>query len=230
MTTNFRPKTPSFTLAVMLLSLAVPCVAIAAPDLPPVPRMAAAPSSASWTIDYQYKTPNPYLKPPDPSQADAFARMRNQYARPVSIQVTKAGDHKKEVLQLDNQTQRIRWIRGDLMVLEDPQRKTFSTWDAKVPGTVPFSHDFDSLDWVDKADYEGHQTFQQVDCCAYHAKATPQGEQTAYIDAKSGLPVGVQQANLTLIYTFHSSSDPMEIPPAVEAQLKAYLDSTKGSP
>jgi len=103
-------------------------------------------------------------------------------------------------------------------------------YDEKDPMSPRFSHDFDSLDWVGKADYQGHQTFQQVDCCVYYSKATPQGEQTAYIDAKSGLPVGVQQANLTLIYTFHSSSDPVEIPPAVQAQLKAYLDSTKGSP
>src|ERR1700761_5954716 len=100
MTTNsFRKDmNPLHIAAVFLLALTGPVPA--ATDMPPapVPRLGSVPDSAAWTIDYQYKSPNPYLKPPDPSQADAYARLRNQFARPLNIQVIKAGVNRKETL------------------------------------------------------------------------------------------------------------------------------------
>lgn len=228
MTTNSL-LTGKISLLAAALCLAFSPSAIAAPEAPPVPRLNAAPGSSAWTIEYQYKAPNPYLTPPDPSQADAYARLRNQFARPVSIQVAKEGYHRKEVFLLDNQKKTIRWIIGDLLVMENPQLNTFSVWDAKVPGTFPFLHDFDSLSWVDQADYKGHQTFQQTDCCVYTSKSTPIGEQTAYISAASGLPVGVQQGGVTLLYTFTSSGGSIEIPAEVMARIRQYKEATSGS-
>jgi hypothetical protein len=213
--------------AALVLFLTTVTSVSAAPDAAPVPRLGTAPASSTWTITYQYRNPNPYLKPPTPAEAPLYKKLNDQSPRFLNIEVIKAETKKKEVYHFDNQTEVVRWIVDKVLFWGNSKTNTFLIHDEKDPMSTKFSHDFDSLAWVDQADYEGHQTFQQIDCCAYHSKATPQGEQTAYIDAKSGLPVGVQQTNLMLTYTFRSPGDPVDIPPAVEAQLKAYLESTK---
>jgi hypothetical protein len=225
MTTKSLPRKPTLIPRLALLCLLMARPAFAAPDVPPNPRLATPADSSSWTITYQYKNPNPYLKPPaDPSEAMLYARLRNQYARIVSIQVVKSGNLKKETYQFDNQTQKIHWIEGHLLELEDPQRHTFNLWDETVPGTFKFTGDFDSLSWVKGAEYKGHQSFQGIDCCAYHAAATDNGEQTAYVDFKTGLPVGVQQGDTTILYVFSSSGEAIELPPMAQADIKRYQD------
>lgn len=211
-----------FQVATLIL-LVVNGMALGDPDVAPVPRLGTAPSTSAWTIAYQYQTPNPYLKPPDPSQAAVYEKLRNLYPRLVSINVIKSADRRKEVLQLDNQTESIRWIEGKLLGWQNLKLNTFVISDATSPGVTPFNHDFDSLSWIDQADYKGHQSYQGVDCCVYHSTATPQGEQTAYIEAKSGLPVGVQQNGVTLHYVFMPSNESVQFPPDVEARFKEYL-------
>jgi hypothetical protein len=223
MTTNsYFKKNILHWLGAALLQLGTLDLVAAPTDAPPVPRLAAAPSSSAWTIAYQYKTPNPYLKSPDPSLAVLYKHLLNQNPRTLSLQITKSGDNRKELVSFDNQTQQIQWIVGKLLVTQNAQA-TYSVWDSRTPGTPPFTHDFQSLDWIDKADYGGHQNYQGIDCCVYHSKDTPGGDLTAYIDAKTGLPVGVQEGAVTLTYTFAGSGGDIEIPAAVLAQIQRYL-------
>ena len=199
------------------------CSALGASEAAPVPRLGTAPSSSAWTISFQYKSPNPALKlaSADPAQAEWI---RTHNPRLSTIRVIKAGDHKKETFQYDNQTQVIHWVVGDILVSENLQDNTLSPLSMKDSGAVLFAHDFDSLAWVDQAQYEGHQIFQGTDCCVYLGKGDDAGgDQTAYIDAKSGLPVGVQAGDTTLLYNFTPSNDVIEIPAKVAASIKAYI-------
>jgi hypothetical protein len=200
------------------------CSALGASEAAPVPRLGTAPSSSAWTISVQYKSPNPAIKlaaSADPAQAEWI---RTHNPRVVAIRVVKAGENKKETFQYDNQTQVIQWVIGDTLVSENLQDNTLSPLGMKDSGAVLFAHDFDSLAWVDQAQYEGHRIFQGTDCCVYVEKAGDQGvEQTAFIDAKSGLPVGVQAGDTTVLYTFTPSSDAIEIPAKVAATIKAYI-------
>jgi hypothetical protein len=223
MTTNsYFKKNILHLLGVALLQLGTLDLVSDPTDAPPVPRLATAPSSSAWTIAYQYKTPNPYLKPPSPSLAGLYQNLLNQNPRTLSIQITKSGDNRKESVSFDNQKQQTRWIVGKLMVTQNAQAN-YSVWDSRTPGSPLFTHDFDSLEWIDKADYGGHQNYQGIDCCVYHAKDAPEGDETAYINAQTGLPVGVQQGALTLTYSFAGSASDVEIPAAVTAQIQRYL-------
>ena len=217
---NLRKGGSGALVGVLLIS-ALPVVA--APDKPPDPRLGTAPAMSAWTITYQYAKPDPYLTPPDPSQAALYARMHKNFPRLIQINVTKAGNNRKEVYSLNDQEQSIRWIMGNLLLWLNPTRKTSAIWNAKMPDAIQFTHDFDSLDWVNTADYQGHQTFQQVDCCTYHAANTPLGEQTAYINAKTGLPVATVAGTVTVSYSFSASQDPVTMPPEVTAKFNDYL-------
>jgi hypothetical protein len=228
MITNCFSKRVNVIPLTVIFCLAMVYRAAAAPDIAPVPRLATAPSESAWTIDYQYKSPNPLLKPPDPSYTALFEKMRSENPRLLNVQVVKAGDRRNEIYQYDDGSQTVWWVVKDSLVI-DMRLSHFLTFNTSSDPLSPrFTHDFDSLAWIDQAEYQGHKIFQGADCCVYYTKGTADhGEETAYIDAKSGLPIGAQQGDVTLSYTFKSSNKAIEIPPKVDAEISRYGSAEK---
>jgi hypothetical protein len=85
--------------------------------------------------------------------------------------------------------------------------------------------DFYDLDWINTAEYKGHQKYQEVDCYVYHSNATANSvEQTAYINVKTGLPQGIDTTDATLTYSFRPSTDPLEVPKDVDQRVRGFLE------
>jgi len=199
---------------------------LGAPDQAPEPRLGSAPSSSTWTIQYQYKQADPYPKPATALDAQIFERLRQAYPRLQTVQVNKAGKNRKEVCHYADGSEMFKWIIGDYFLTE--MRVTHAISIATpAAADVKFKDDFYDLAWINQADYKGQQDYQGTSCRVYDLKGTADTqEQTAYIDAKTSLPVGIETADATLLYTFRPSSETIELPPGMAAHLKMYLNQT----
>ena len=225
MTTNFFSQKASFafTAVILIFSAWSSLLKSQTQDKAPVPRLAATPGSYSWTIQYQYKPADPNAKPPSENDAKIQAAMSKAFPRLVTVRVTKVADKKKEVYHYADDSETINCVVGDVYLIDSRPAHAIGVGSTK-DSDIRYKEDFYDLDWINKAEYKGHQQFQGTDCYTYYQKATDNDdERTAYIDSKTRLPVAVQNSQATLIYTFSSSTEVVELPESLATKLKQFL-------
>ena len=214
------PRHKAFCTAFLILS--VFGFAWGEPDAPPVPRLASAPDTSTWTIQYQYLQTDPYPKTSNPIDAQIYEKMRKAYPRLETVQVTKAANKRKEVDQYADKSESTNWIVGDILLTDTRVYHAVNITNSKLSG-INYKNDFYNLDWINKAAYKGRQKFQGIDCYVYGADAADgSGAQTAYVDAQTNLPFVIQNAQATLTYTFQSSSETVELPPDMARHLEDF--------
>jgi hypothetical protein len=194
-------------------------------DKPPVPRLAPAQAMSGWTVQYQYKQPDPYPKTSNPIDAEIFERMRKNNPRLTTLQVAKADDRKKKVESYADGSETLTWFVGDYLVMNRRVSHIISVGTVKQTD-FNFRQDFYELAWVEKADYEGRHEYQGVNCYVY--KATDPGtggETTAYINVATGLPQAVETGDAILSYHFAPSSDSLEVPNDIAQRITSYQQS-----
>jgi hypothetical protein len=216
-------------LPTLLLFLGVVSMVKGEPDVPPVPRLKTVPEATEWTIDYQYKGgPNPYLNPPTPADAHIYGLMEKEHPRFVSTKAIKSGKKKMEVTLFDDNTQTITCMVDDVVMVKDRLNNFIEVHSINEWGVTQNGRDFQSLDWINNAEYKGRQDFQGTTCCTYFLPAKEElTSQMAHIDAKTGLPVGVEIDKLTITYTFTPTTHAVELPPEFVARLKKYQNDQK---
>jgi hypothetical protein len=152
--------------------------------------------------------------------------MRKANPRLISVQVTKAGGKKKEVYHYADDSETIICVVGDIFLIDSRPAHAVGLGSTDDPGAKKYGDDFYDLDWVNKAEYNGHQDYQGISCCTYYQKgAEGTDEMTAYIDVKTRLPVAVQNSQATLSYTFRSSTDAVELPARLVTKLNEALQA-----
>jgi len=192
---------------------------------PPVPRLAAAPDMTAWTIQYQYKVADPYPKTSNPIDNMVYDKMRKEHPRLMSVVTEKAGNRRKEVQHFADGSETVNWVVGDYMVGNYRVTHTISTVNSRQ-AEIPFKQDFYQLGWINKAQFQGRQSYQGVSCWAYHRPPGPDNdEQTAYIDAKSGLPVAIEKEDAIVVYSFAASGDALDVPPEINREIQKLQQS-----
>ncbi len=192
---------------------------------PPVPRLAPAPDSSAWTIQYQYKVADPYPKTSNPIDNMVYEKMRKEHPRLVSVVTEKAGNRRKEVEHFADGSETVIWVVDDYMVGNYRVTHIISALNSKQ-AEIPFKQDFYQLDWINKAQSQGRQSYQGVSCWAYHRPpGADNDEQTAYIDAKSGLPVAIEKEDAIVVYSFTASSDALDVPPEINREIQKLQQS-----
>ncbi|MEJ0001074.1 MAG: hypothetical protein WDO13_19105 [Verrucomicrobiota bacterium] len=128
-----------------------------------MPRLVDAPARAAWTISVKPKQ----AAPPAVSAVD----QRYYKAHPplVSIDVTKAPGKRREIEHYADGSQTVRWIVDDILTT-DVRDHTLQTATA-AQMKVNFKDEFYQLAWINRADYQGHQTVGQDDCWVYKGQA-----------------------------------------------------------
>src|ERR1700677_3392536 len=121
MTTSFFSQKASFafTAAILIFSASSSLLKAQTQDKAPVPRLAATPGSYAWTIQYQYKLADPYPKPMNAKDAMVQEELRKEYPRLVTVQVTKAGDKRKEVDHYADDSETIKCVVGDVYLIDN---------------------------------------------------------------------------------------------------------------
>ena len=181
-----------------------------------------------WTVAYQYKGPNPFLNPPTPADAHIYGLMEKEHPRFISTNAIKSGKMKMEVTLFDDNTQAISCAVDDVIMVKERGSNFIEVHTAHEWGETHTGNDFESLSWIDKAEYKGRQDIQGIPCCTYLLPAKDQlTDQTAYINAKTGLPVEVDIDKLTVTYTFTPTTKAVELPPEFVARLKKFQDDQK---
>ena len=212
----------------LLLLFAVATLIKGDPDVPPVPRIKTVTEPMVWTINYQYQEPNPYLSPPTPADAYIYDRMEKENPRFTSSNVIKSGNKKIEITLFDDKSQTIACMVDGIIMEKSRLTNQIQVHKITDWGDSHSGHDFESLDWIDKAEYKGRQEFQGADCYIYYLPPKEElAARTAYINAKTGLPVSVQIDKLTITYTFTPTTQAVELPPDFVVRLKKYQADQK---
>ena len=195
-----------------------------ATDQAPVPRLAAAPGSFAWTVQYQYKLADPFPKTSNPVDAQIYDRMRKAHPRLESVQVIKAENRREEVEKYTDGSETARWMVGDHLLTDNRVSHSVQIVNA-AQSAVKFQEDFYDLDWINKAEFRGHQTIRGIDCYVYHAVATGDDiGKTAYVNAKSGLPLMIDTADAVLTYSFKPSNSDVVLPEDLNRRLQSVVN------
>jgi hypothetical protein len=221
----YQNHLPSFFILAAFLAVGLRLDAQVAADAPPVPRLATAPATSAWTVRYTYTQADPFPKSPNPINEKINEEMRKANPRLESVEVTKAGDKRREISHYADGSDSTIWVVGDIFTLDHRLTHILSSGNSRQMDTK-FKEDFSDLDWIDKADYQGRQNYQGAECYVYHLAETDQAdEKTAYVNVATGLPQAVVTPAATASYSFRSSSDSVDVPPNVQKEIQDFIAS-----
>ena len=96
--------------------------------------------------------------------------------------------------------------------------------DSPLLGRYHDASDFPELSWVDGPMYQGVQTRDDKKCYTYK-----QGDQTAWIDAATRLPVYFESKTVQVSYTFSAGPDePLQLPKGYAEKLVKFQRALRG--
>jgi hypothetical protein len=186
------------------------------PPAPAKPYIRALPAEFSLVEKYTYVAPETKLTPQEQAAADF---MRPAAGKVNELRVIAQGGIRRESMRYaDGHTQEVWRIRSCRLAVNPAQPNSIM---ASIVATGPYNPnspnqyrdtaDFAELAWVDEASYEGVQTQQGRKCYAFKS-----GDQTAWIDVTTHLPVYFFSSALLISYVYSQTLDePLKVPPAI---------------
>lgn len=226
-----------------LLAIGLQRFGLHAEPPPGPPLVATAPDPIAWTIDVRQKKPR-QAAPADPKQARIYKRLVDIYPLLVRETVEKSGKdwHREKVF--DNQTKENIWVRNGIVVYQyhyfPPERViAVSVSDHISPVKGGFGPDFPELYWI-RAEafvksemYGGHLCYYYEDKNARPLQggdalaAVPQKGNRAWIDAKTRLPIAMEDDTMLKTYTYHQSAVNIQLTGVFATAYQKALETAK---
>jgi hypothetical protein len=197
---------------------------------PPSPPY-VAPLTGDFTLVKKFT----YLTPPDQNLTEAQKVAQNLLSPPSSkldqVTMVKNGAVRKDSERFVNGSGRETWG------LQDYRFTTYSAYPNNViinvvnnriaPGSqnqYQNTPDFPELSWIKASSYQGVQMQQGKKCYAYK-----DGDQTAWIDVSTHLPVYLESKTLQVTYTFSDPPDePLQLPQGYAQKLQKFKFTQRG--
>ena len=194
---------------------------------PPDPQVAPLPDKISFVKTFIYR-PDPQ-NPNATDQEKALEQFKSKFPRLEKLDVVKTGMTAKEIQHFSNGTSLEVWKWGDT---------TFQVYSANpnqimvtAPGMGPAEADaavsglaeFGEFAWVSSKAYHGEEVKQGFKCSFYKA-----GDQMAWVDQKSRLPVFFQSSKVQVLFTYRVSPEgslllPERFTKKLEAVKRAWM-------
>jgi hypothetical protein len=229
-------------LLIAFLVLGTTSASLAAPDAPPPPYVGPAPAPGSWTIDVQQKRPA-LPKSTDPKLAALQTLLLKMHPRLLQQIVQQSGRIRHEETHWEDGTQDVLWFYGGSTMFH-PRYYTPENILMFPPGSSgapqQSKSNFPDLDWIRPETFAGTTTYQGAKCYLYKMTRPPLAggdilapadnvEVSAWIDAKTLLPIAVEDPALVKRYTFKSGPVTLELTGPFARAYEKFAKSTQTS-
>ena len=160
-------------------------------------------------------------------EAQKLERFLAQMVRPADVDVTKTGDIRKERVRFTDNTSQERWRSGEYRFVIHSAEPTYvqvlvsgvNTEDENIS-------DFVELGWVRHASFLGEQTKNGIKCAVYRL-----GEQTAWIEPGSRLPVYFESPTMQVSYRYRPTpTEALVLPERFAKRLEQVRRAWAGQP
>ena len=208
---------------------------------PDPPLVAAAPDGCAWTIDVQQKKPRP-SPPTDPKWVYAYKRALEIYPRILRVTDVKSGKDRLEETSYENGKTGTLYIYNGYVVYQPmnwPADKALAMpvnyRDSPVKGGL--GSDFPDVGWIRPEVFAGTVMYEGQRCHYYEDKnaspvsggdhlnpAKTKGVR-AWIDARTRLPIAVEDEAVFKKYTYSQSAVTIQLEGVFA---KAYQDAIAG--
>jgi hypothetical protein len=174
---------------------------------PPPPYLDPAADHAAWIIT---------LTPPVSASNGSSTPPPNV---PKEIHVTKSGDARREITFRNNGSSTVTWFLKGVQLMLDPN---FGYAVASGGGgSNPAAIDFPDFAWIDRSNFVGKTSISGVACYVY-SHNTIVGNEMAWVDMKTGLPVSMQNYAGRRQYQFNESTESLALPSTFQAAFDRY--------
>jgi len=182
-----------------------------AAEAPSDPQIGSLPDRIEYSKVFTY--PAPQVDAAATPEEKALLDFRAQFPRVAKLEVTKAGDIRKEQQSFTNGTKKELWKAGDFGYIVDPaaperimvispqmneESETLLTGNGAI---------FQELSWVKRETFQGEAPRKGVNCDVYKS-----GDKQVWVDQTSRLPVYFESPEMQISYAYKPSDVALQLP------------------
>jgi hypothetical protein len=199
---------------------------------PPAGTPVPAPLTGDFTLTKKFS----YLTPPDAPHLTADQQAAQNFLHPAATKIVQSeivakGGLRRDVNQnSDGSTVTIWRVQTYRFTVYSahPQgvivNQVAGTDDPHAPNQYRDGADFAELSWITPAAFSGRQTQQGKQCYIYKV-----GDQTAYVDVSTRLPIYFQSKTVQVTYTYSPPpDDPLQFPAGYPEKLDKFQRALRG--